>query len=672
MASRLLAGGRSTHLLYNPVSRGFRAPFSQSGFGFVPNTRRVSVATGGTTSVCASEKTPRERKYPGWGLDLRWTVQEHCDYFETGLYPAGTHHNCFGADSEMLPVREVAMMMVMDMVTDKPDWHRKIYDDEIVNKWRKEALSWPNGDLYEHIRTHHGFDGDGIAMPKDNILNDAAIEYCIQELREKAEYFRKTRIIPTLDATYSIAKSDTIVPKEVHSALREAFHRLKAEQGCNPDWHPNTNDTVQDLVHPSLYPLVYGKSRFIEGEVVGIEDALSWAGEGDIISPPPSELAKRHMDYGIGGGSIDPSYWSTKYQWLPANLAFTPDGGVKFTSYISNLHPIHHRDIYTTLESLISTSAIPMWDQCLALYHGHNMLSGPGRRTPRLKPADPTLNSDSNPRNWDPGSPTELLRLQGYTPQQIQHYLENDKDDLLEEQWHTLRKALHPPVPPFSPSISYAPNPTQTLRALYTSTGLQVIIKLASLELSPSKPVSPPGEWHVEGLMNEHIIATALYYLDCENITDVRLDFQTLTSAYQDEYEESVGQDGYHWMNSVYGTSLGCGAGGECVQRYGGVVTREGRMVAFPNVFQHRVGEASLVDGRRGGYRRFVAVWLVDPMVRVISTANVPPQQGSWVGEKGMEREEAEGYRRRLMEERSVGAGGKGGYVSASYNFCEH
>lgn len=45
---------------------------------------------------------------------------------------------------------------------------------------------------------------------------------------------------------------------------------------------------------------------------------------------------------------------------------------------------------------------------------------------------------------------------------------------------------------------------------------------------------------------------------------------------------------------------------------------------------QHRVSDFHLVDATKPGHRRFIALWLVDPCLRIISTANVPPQQQSW------------------------------------------
>ena len=45
---------------------------------------------------------------------------------------------------------------------------------------------------------------------------------------------------------------------------------------------------------------------------------------------------------------------------------------------------------------------------------------------------------------------------------------------------------------------------------------------------------------------------------------------------------------------------------------------------------QHRVSPFRLNDPTKPGHRRFIVLWLVDPHARIISTANVPPQQQNW------------------------------------------
>lgn len=90
----------------------------------------------------------------------------------------------------------------------------------------------------------------------------------------------------------------------------------------------------------------------------------------------------------------------------------------------------------------------------------------------------------------------------------------------------------------------------------------------------------------VEGQMNERICATALYYLDSENVTPSHLSFRMQTSSYQDELQDIAGQDQYSWLEHVYGTALGPSGGvaSACLQPYGSVETKQGRLLAFPNV----------------------------------------------------------------------------------------
>ena len=85
--------------------------------------------------------------YPGLGLNLRHHDQERCDaeYYPIGIF------ECSSAESEMLLVREVAMMIVMDRLTEKPDWHVKVFDDAIAEKWIQEGLALPVKPLYDDI-----------------------------------------------------------------------------------------------------------------------------------------------------------------------------------------------------------------------------------------------------------------------------------------------------------------------------------------------------------------------------------------------------------------------------------------------------------------------------------------------------------------------------------------
>lgn len=66
------------------------------------------------------------------------------------------------------------------------------------------------------------------------------------------------------------------------------------------------------------------------------------------------------------------------------------------------------------------------------------------------------------------------------------------------------------------------------------------------------------------------------------------------------------------------------------MQDVGGVDTREGRLFIFPNTLQHGVGLFKLADPAAPGHRKAVALFLVDPNVKIISTANVPCERQDW------------------------------------------
>ena len=192
-------------------------------------------------------------------------------------------------------------------------------------------------------------------------------------------------MVPTLDASASVVKSDNYIDEFLRKRLQAAFSKLKVEQKDDPDWHPRTNDMVQNLVHPSLYPLIYGQTRVFRDEVVGVEDAIDrWSGKGEVIpknEPMRDERGYRYSRH-IGGSSVDPSYWSENYQWLPSNVRFQDDGSVKLTSYINGLHPTKHREIYSTIEKLIER-ALPAWDFCIPVYRNFKTV-GACRTKPRF------------------------------------------------------------------------------------------------------------------------------------------------------------------------------------------------------------------------------------------------------------------------------------------------
>lgn len=57
---------------------------------------------------------------------------------------------------------------------------------------------------------------------------------------------------------------------------------------------------VVDLVHPSLFPVIYGRSRILKDEAIGLDDCLAHSGSGEVLPVPPEDEAgipTRHESY---------------------------------------------------------------------------------------------------------------------------------------------------------------------------------------------------------------------------------------------------------------------------------------------------------------------------------------------------------------------------------------
>ena len=124
---------------------------------------------------------------------------------------------------------------------------------------------------------------------------------------------------------------------------------------------------------------------------------------------------------------------------------------------------------------------------------------------------------------------------------------------------------------------------------------------------------------------NEHICAIALYYYSNENVEDSDVFFRQQSST--EAVDDQEYQQGYHdWLPPIFG----CESGEPGLQFVGSVETREGRLLTFPNILQHKVQPFSLVDRTKPGHRKILSLFLVDPHLKILSMENVPCQQRDW------------------------------------------
>lgn len=180
------------------------------------------------------------------------------------------------------------------------------------------------------------------------------------------------------------------------------------------------------------------------------------------------------------------------------------------------------------------------------------------------------------------------------------NYSGSDEDEA-QERWEESRAITLPaPKAPFS----LPPLPTGDEVPAFQLRGrtVQVIVKLANIQLSPTKPDYEGGVWHVEGMANESIVSSGIYYYDEENIGESRLEFRgsfdvrgSLLSAADrnvadfdprsiQEEELPYEQCDYRGVRTVFGIENE----GPVVQEYGSLVTKGGRAITFPNLYQVR------------------------------------------------------------------------------------
>ncbi|KAF7591638.1 hypothetical protein BBP40_001277 [Aspergillus hancockii] len=600
-------------------------------------------------------KRPEGLQLPGFSLPLNYRPDRNGRFRRTLFPNALDYGDIEGGWVNRLNVhREILMMRVMNTITEKPEWDRKVFDEAITAKWREEISQ-----------------GGQDVTPK-------MIDYIIKELQWKADVLQKTGLVTVYDA--GVVKSDTAIPEELQRALQEAVAPFENVPEEGKDYHPGSDGKVVDLVHPSLFPVVYGRTRILPDKVIGTDDCLGSVGQGEILRVPPEEEAaiEGYPENGYGWRRMEAEGlrpFSRKFQWLPCDVNFTgPEGKCRIASYINNVHPSEHRPLYQVVEKIVSRT-IPLWNTTLT-----SVRSGRDRQRIRYGKVEYLPYSTPRPVNSD-GSERE-------------EYWERVRE------WELAQPIKLPEPEEFVPSETRSQDDVNLQRD-FGEKGLQIIVKLANIELTPEKPEYGGGTWHIEGQLNERICATAIYYYDSENITQSTLAFRQRASS-GDLYNINYEQDRHEFLYQVYGFSPEVSTRNETqiTQDLGSVVCQEGRLLTFPNILQHRVSPFSLADRSKPGHRKILALFLVDPNMRIISSSNVPPQQEDWAKEKrdvvrdllaqrlplelqemvsgdiltpSITLKEAKDYRLQLMEERSTKTSQQNEkFEMGEFSLCEH
>ncbi|MET9950105.1 DUF4246 domain-containing protein [Streptomyces sp. NPDC006339] len=438
-------------------------------------------------------------------------------------------------------------------------------------------------------------------------LTEAQIRYVLAELAHYAA-LRDERTGVEVSGVDGVWQSDTLIDEALRSRLREAVRVLEDVPEAEKDWHPGSDGQVLDLVHPSLFCLVKD-----------VSGAPEWAWRN------PTD---RYSSY----------EFSERFQWLPTDVDVSDDGEVTFRSYVNNVHPEAHGELAAVLPELFGRFR-PLLE---------NVLTDLRHPRPLRIEADPYGWYDSEPEHPDRASFSDEAA-----------YAEAVRAwEIAQDDWWDNRRPVLPDAPDFTPPEA----PDASARVDLRGRRLQVIVKLATVHLTPEKPEYAGGSWHVEGMVNERIVSTGIYYWDSENITESRLSFRAAVD--DPDYE----QNDDNGMRDVYGLENEDALN----QLLGSAATPAGRCLAFPNVLQHRVGAFRLADPTRPGHRKILAFFLVDPSERIVSTSDVPPQQ-PWSDTSTMTLEQAKEYREELMRERKFFVDEHNEQLyEREFSLCEH
>jgi hypothetical protein len=231
--------------------------------------------------------------------------------------------------------------------------------------------------------------------------------------------------------------------------LLEAVAPLENVSDSEKDWHPGSDGLVLALVHPSLFPIVYGRT-------IGKRPGSITSGP---IDPPKF----------VDG---DTKFTSEQFQWMPSDFFVDRDGKVTLTSpYINNIHP-RHKELYSVIPEVLQ-HAIPMFERVLS---------------DLLRPLVPMRIATSGRRTRSGEKTVDCVWQYRTHHPQFDEVHEWNREGLVKTP--DARNSYEGDLGAMKNRISLK------------GRTLQVIVKLANIVLTPERPQYPGGKWHVEGCAN--------------------------------------------------------------------------------------------------------------------------------------------------------------------------
>jgi hypothetical protein len=354
-----------------------------------------------------------------------------------------------------------------------------------------------------------------------------------------------------MDSDVAVFKR-TMIPS-FNQNVKASLAPLEEEMRRVGHFREDSDGVVLLLAHSTLYPIVYGRTKVVE-QAITRDNCLEAIGKGTISplpGPPPPvehqpsyEMSVEQQDEKAGLANVR----SRRYAWLPTDVEIGANGRAKLRGYINNIHPLEQHMVYPVVETLID-KALPAFVAALETAKANRVFRD--ARFGREK-GPKYFQRPFRPRRLPVSHPFRLFNCQ--TPESRSQTTEintntseckgkcmifpepmNRHDAIVRWRRRTPDAKLvgkfkknHPTCIPDVPSYNhiaqdYMLGPKEGRWFPYGTGRLQVMVQINNHLLTPENPTYAGGNWHVEGMLNEHIVASAIYYYDVDNIVDSRL-----------------------------------------------------------------------------------------------------------------------------------------------------
>ncbi|KAF9011092.1 hypothetical protein BDQ17DRAFT_1345457 [Cyathus striatus] len=450
------------------------------------------------------------------------------------------------------------MSMFSAEIRRKPEWWTSFQDQRIRLEWDNAAF-----ERLWKVRTPSSVTEVQLSQEQIHYVLDELAGYAA--LRDEANRCQ-------VSCFERIWESDSLFDSTTTNQLNEQLAALREELSMSEDSEDRNSIS---LIDPLLYCLVYGRTLV----------------STTVANRPPRTLSSPT--------ATDIYTVCPQFTLIPTDVYITPNGSpakrANLLSYINNLDPATHRDMYNILETCLS-GFIPLFEHVLTDLHRNNPLSQriPGR---------------CRYTEWDEPEPPE------------------HSDD--EEGWTTYEREMRhwvmnrPIEIPDIPRTGYHGG-LERRKHLVSLRGkkIQVIVELSEVRLTPENPVLPDTLWQVEGMRNERIIACGFCFASVDNMSP-SIEFRMAVTSPRGFNAGDAGATVRTW---------GFQDGDSCHQYIGHVPIKAGLNIAFPNIYQHRQTKIALLNPSEVGHLTLLAFFIVDPEVDPIpSTSSIAPQQKSWI-----------------------------------------